>query len=77
MVAHVVPTRHRALDLFAGAAEILVLTHVTAPDAPPVELIQSLFDLTAAEARVARRLRDGARLEDIATSGGVSRNTVR
>jgi len=60
MVAHVVPTRHRALDLFAGAAEILVLTHVTAPDAPPVELIQSLFDLTAAEccAAITVRTRD-------------------
>lgn len=77
MVAHVLPVRHRARDLFSGAAAILVLTPVTAPAVPPVELIQSLFDLTAAEARVARRLAGGDRLDDIAASGGVSRNTVR
>ena len=77
MVAHVLPIRHRALDLFSGAAAMLVLTPVTAPAAPPVELMQSLFDLTAAEARVARLLASGDRLDDIAASGGVSRNTVR
>ncbi len=76
-VAHLLPARHAALDMFSGAAAILVLTPVTAPAAPPVELIQSLFDLTAAEARVARRLASGDRLDEIAAAGGVSRNTVR
>ena len=54
-----------------------MLTPVTAPAAPPVELVQSLFDLTAAEARVARLLASGDRLDDIAASEGVLRNTVR
>ena len=48
MVAHVIPVRLSALR----CAAILTLTPVTTPQAPPVELIQSLFDLTPAEARI-------------------------
>lgn len=39
--------------------------------------MQSLFDLTPAEARVARSLASGKTVEDIASDGGVSLNTVR
>ena len=46
------------------------------PQAPPVELVQSLFDLTPAEARVARSLAAGKTVADIASAGGVSRNTI-
>ena len=53
------------------------MTPVTRPQAPPVELVQSLFDLTPAEARVARDLATGRSPEDIASDGGVSLNTVR
>ncbi len=56
---------------------MLVLTPVTLPQAPPVELVQSLFDLTPAEARVARGLASGKTVEDIATARGVSQNTIR
>jgi hypothetical protein len=73
MVAHVVPIRLSARDIFVRCAAALILTHVTAPQAPPVELVQSLFDLTPAEARVARSLASGKTVEDIATDGGISR----
>jgi DNA-binding CsgD family transcriptional regulator len=53
------------------------MTPVTAPRAPPVELVQSLFDLTPTEARVARSLASGKTVEDIASDGGVSLSTVR
>jgi DNA-binding CsgD family transcriptional regulator len=56
---------------------VLALTPVTLPQAPPVELVQSLFDLTPAEARVARDLTTGQTVEEIATSGSVSIATVR
>jgi hypothetical protein len=46
MVAHVVPIRLSARDIFVRCAAVLVLTPVTLPQAPPVELVQSLFDLT-------------------------------
>ena len=77
MVAHVIPIRLSARDIFVRSAAVLVMTPVAAPQAPPVELVQSLFDLTPAEARVARSLATGETVENIATSGGVSANTVR
>jgi DNA-binding CsgD family transcriptional regulator len=77
MVAHVIPVRRSARDIFVRCAGVLVLTPVTLPQAPPVELVQSLFDLTPAEARVARGLAAGGTVEEIAFSGGVSHNTIR
>jgi DNA-binding CsgD family transcriptional regulator len=77
MVAHVIPIRLSARDIFARCAAVLVLTPLTLPRAPPVELVESLFDLTPAEARVARSLASGKTVEDIATDGGISPNTIR
>ena len=77
MVAHVIPVRLSARDIFVRCAAVMVLTPVTLPQAPPVELVQSLFDLTPAEARVARSLAAGKTVDDIASDGGTSRNTVR
>ena len=77
MVAHLVPIRLSARDIFVRCAATLVLTPVTLPQAPPAELVQSLFDLTPAEARVARGLASGKTVDDIATDGGISPNTIR
>jgi DNA-binding CsgD family transcriptional regulator len=77
LVAHMVPIRRSAQDIFGRSYALLLLTPVTARKAPPVELLRSLFDLTPSEARVARGLAAGDSLDDIAAAGGVSRNTVR
>ena len=77
MIAHVLPIRGTARDLFVRCAAIMVLMPVTTPQAPPVELVQSLFDLSPAEARVARDLVSGGTVNDIARRDGVSSNTVR
>jgi len=77
LVAHVVPIRGLARDLLVRCAGVLILTPVSLPEAPPVELVQSLFDLTPAEARVARRLSAGDTVDEIALAGGVSPTTVR
>ena len=77
MVVHVIPIRLSARDIFVRCAAVLVLTPVTMPDAPPVELIQSLFDLTPAEARVARSIASGRTVDDIASDSSVSSNTIR
>jgi DNA-binding CsgD family transcriptional regulator/PAS domain-containing protein len=77
MVAHLIPIRLSARDIFVRCAAALVLTPVTMPQAPPVELVQSLFDLTPAEARVARSLASGKTVEDIASDGGTSPTTIR
>ncbi|QUS38772.1 LuxR family transcriptional regulator [Tardiphaga alba] len=76
-VAHIVPVRRTAQDIFAGSYALLVITPVTTGKAPPVELLRSLFDLTASEARVARGLVAGQTLEEIAASGGVAISTIR
>jgi DNA-binding CsgD family transcriptional regulator len=77
MIAHVVPIRGAAREIFFRCAAMLMLTPVTRPEAPSVDLIRSLFDLTPAEARVARSLAAGQTVKGIAAESGTSANTVR
>ncbi len=77
MVAHIVPVRRTARDIFALSAGVLMLTPLTLSAAPPVELVQSLFDLTPAEARVARNLTAGQSVEQMAAGSGVAPSTIR
>ena len=77
MVGHVVPIRFSARDIFARSTAVFILMPVAAPTSPPVELVMSLFDLTPAEARIARGLAAGKTVDDLADANGVSPNTVR
>jgi len=77
MIAHVVPIRGSARDILFRCAAMLMLTPVTRPEAPPADLIRSLFDLTPAEARVARGLAAGQTVKDMAAESGTSAHTVR
>jgi DNA-binding CsgD family transcriptional regulator len=77
MIAHVVPIRGSARDIFSSCAAMLMMTPVTRPEAPSVDLIRSLFDLTPAEARVARGLAAGQTVKVMAADSGTSTNTVR
>ena len=77
MVAHIIPIRLSARDIFVRCAFVFAIMPLTRPQAPPVELVQSLFDLTPAEARVARGLASGKTTEDIASDSGVALSTVR
>jgi len=74
---HLISIRGTARDIFSAATAMLILTQATLPQAPPVDLVQSLFDLTPAEARVACGIATGATLPEIAAAGGVSHETVR
>jgi DNA-binding CsgD family transcriptional regulator len=77
MVLHFVPVRLSARDIFSNSVAALILTPVSMPAAPPVDLVQSLFDLTAAEARVARGLASGQTVESLASTAGVATSTIR
>jgi DNA-binding CsgD family transcriptional regulator len=77
LVVHIIPIRRSARDIFAGSYALLVLTPVSIPAAPSIELVRSLFDLTPSEARVARGLAVGENLEEVAAKGGVAISTVR
>jgi len=77
MVAHLMPVRRSAHDIFARSAALLILTPLGGHRAPSAALLRSLFDLTVAEARVASGLALGETLEEIAAGGEVAITTVR
>lgn len=77
MVVHVHPIRGQARDIFTSASAIILITPVASRDLPSASVIQGLFDLTPAEARVARALGAGMTINDVAASGGASIATIR
>ncbi|MGX7745551.1 helix-turn-helix transcriptional regulator [Rhodopseudomonas parapalustris] len=77
MIVHLVPIRGLAHDIFTQAEMLLVITPVDRAVVPKAEVIQGLFDLTPAEARVARSIGETRSVEDIAAAQGISRETVR
>jgi DNA-binding CsgD family transcriptional regulator len=76
-VAHVMPLRGAGLDVFTGAASLLYVTPLSQQSAPAGELLQALFDLTPAEARVAGLIAEGHAVETIGSILSVTPNTVR
>jgi DNA-binding CsgD family transcriptional regulator len=76
-VAHVIPICGQSQDVFIRTTGILTLTPVSAPQMPAADLVQSLFDLTPAEARVARHVARGETIDAFAETNAVSINTVR
>ncbi|WP_295852862.1 LuxR C-terminal-related transcriptional regulator [Tardiphaga sp.] len=77
LIAHLLPIRLGGLEVFAGAVSILFLTPITQHESPAPELLQALFDLTPAEARVASMLTEGNTVDTISKLQSVSLNTVR
>lgn len=77
LIVHLLPITGAAHDIFTAARSLLLVTDVTAPEAPTQELLAGLFDLTPAEARVARALASGLPLDRVATEFGVSVQTIR
>jgi DNA-binding CsgD family transcriptional regulator len=55
----------------------LIATPVDRGSVPTAEVLQGLFDLTPAEARVARGIGEGRTIDAIALASGVTRETVR
>jgi len=77
MVVHVIPIQLSACDVKPGRAAILALAPARPAPAPPEDLVQSLLDLTRAEARVACALAAGKTVEEIAAGSGTARATIR
>ncbi|OJU03801.1 MAG: hypothetical protein BGN83_18585 [Rhizobium sp. 63-7] len=77
VVLHVIPISLNARDVFSGMDAIVVLVPINLPGLPLKPLLQSLYDITQAEAKVAEGLLQGLSPKDIATIGGVGIETVR
>lgn len=77
MIAHLLPLRRSAKDIFANSYSLLFVTPVDFKRSPSATLLEGLFDLTPAEAKVASLLTEGQSVTDIARSQMVSSNTVR
>jgi DNA-binding CsgD family transcriptional regulator len=77
MIVHFMPASGETQDIFAGASCVLIVTLLKPPPVPGAEVLQGLFDLTPAEARVARGIAEGQTVEAIAEGFGLSRETVR
>ena len=77
VIIHAIPVEGQARDLFGAALTLLAVTRPGAARTPDPMLIQGLFDLTAAEARVAAGLIEGRSVSDLASQNGVGVETVR
>jgi DNA-binding CsgD family transcriptional regulator len=77
LIVHLSPVRGAAHDVFTRASTILVVTPVVLGDAPSATVVQGLFDLTPAEARLAALIAAGSRPRDAAATLGVTEETAR
>jgi DNA-binding CsgD family transcriptional regulator len=77
LVVHLVPVRRAAGDVFTRAEGLMVVTPVTIPEAPLTHILTGLFDLTPAEAKVARGIASGLNVEALAAQLNLSPATVR
>jgi DNA-binding CsgD family transcriptional regulator len=76
-IVHIVPVRGAAQDIFAAAACVLVITAIVHPEIASAQVIQGLFDLTAAEARIARGIASGKTVDEMANEAGLAVGTIR
>lgn len=76
-VVHLLPMCGDARDIFARAAFFLIVTPIDRQRVPSTQVIQELFDLTPAEARVAIFLAGGMDAKGVAKKLSLSQDTVR
>jgi DNA-binding CsgD family transcriptional regulator len=77
IIVHLTPIRGRARDIFTGAVAILVATPVVTRRVPGAKVIQGLFDLTPAEAKLAALIAAGHPPRDAAALLGITEGTAR
>lgn len=77
VIIHLIPVRGTAHDFFASSSAILLATPVVPKEVPGANVLQALFDLTPAEAKVAQSIGNGETTASIAASSGASLATVR
>ena len=66
LVAHLIPIKGGAHDIFSRAFAILVITPLHAPTAPTEDVLNGLFDLSPAERKAAQGIISGKTIDDVA-----------
>lgn len=77
IVLHLLPVKRTAHDIFSSVGWICAAVPVRPNVVPGAQVLQALFDLTPAEARVARAVAGAKRLDELAADLGLSRETIR
>jgi DNA-binding CsgD family transcriptional regulator len=76
-VMHLIPARHDARELFSKVSTFAVIARPGNDLLPGADIIAALFDLTPAEARVARGIAQGLSPAEVSGKLGLSYETVR
>ena len=76
-LVHLVPIRGVANDIFVGCQVLVVIVPVDRGSSANPALLQGLFDLTPAEARLTADISCGRSILEIAQRTGLSRHTLR
>lgn len=76
-IAHVVPLRGIAYDVFNRGLAVTMIAPLGLHNLPSADVVQGLFDLTPAEARVAKALGEGRSINEIVVLTGLTQSTVR
>ncbi len=76
-IVHIIAVEGHARDIFSDATVFLIVTPIDRQRVPAIETIQGLFDLTPAEAKVARQLVAGSDVISVASQLSVSTETIR
>lgn len=76
-IVHVLPLRGAGRDVFSGASVLVYVTALASRAALPATILEALFDLTPAEARVASLIAGGLTVGEAAARLSVKDDTIR
>lgn len=76
-VLHVMPLRGGAEEVFEHRGALLIIAETVNRHTPDSSLLKLLFDLTPAEAKLARSLAAGQTLTEAAAAGNITAGTAR
>jgi DNA-binding CsgD family transcriptional regulator len=76
-IIHLVPITGNSRDIFVASSWLMIAIPISIGASPDPLVLEGLFDLTTAEARVARAVSIGQSVNSIASENAVSLETVR
>lgn len=77
IVVHLIPLRGRAREVGESDGVLMLVADGSNELLPDPNLLRLLFDLTPAEARIARSISEGMTIDEISKNNGTSAMTVR